>query len=283
MNITPTTRKHTMSIQVEILMGLPGSGKTHYAKTHESKFNKIYTIILDELSSVQQYGKNTPLPILLSASVQRIKNYAHTIIIDGPFFTNEHIKCALQSIATMYDQIHVTIHHWNENRDYCLKNDGGRRDVPSTYTIMNAKYEQPDIQWLNAELKSLNVHVTEVVLHDVQLKPDWIRYWRSHIWLDDNKLYSESWRTGGCWRDCWGNSSYVSTEDPLPFTALDSLLEKVAFNLTFLQYQRIQEQCVTTETNYRADYYGGGITFCRWVCDLPKLYEMLHQYGYASA
>lgn len=270
-------------VNIELLMGLPGSGKTHYAKEHENHRNGTYAVILDELSDIRCYGKRKPMHELVQIGVGELYNRAKTIILDGPFFTNEQIRLALSAAAEEYGTIHVTIHHWEENREYCLKNDGGRREVPSTHTILNAEYEIPNTQWLNAQLAEQEVIITKVVTHDVELKPDWLRYWRAHLWHDDGKLHSESWCTGGCWKDCWGGSSPVSPEDPLPFKALDELLLEIAPQITFLQYKRIQDECVSSESTYDRDYYGGGVSRCHWVCNLEKLYEMLHQFGYATA
>ncbi len=269
-------------INVEILMGLPGSGKTHHAKSHENRRTGVYAVILDELSDIRNYGRKHSMEELISLGVCDVYSNAKTIILDGPFFTNEHLRIALHSVAQEYGKVYVTIHHWEENRDYCLKNDGGRREVKSTYTIENAEYETPDVKWLHEQLAGNDVHIENVVIHEIELKPEWLRFWKPHQWHEDGKLYSDSWCTGGCWNDCWGGSSPASPEDPYPFTELTELLEKVAPNLTFLQYKRIEQECVSTETHYERDYYGGGVSRCQWVCNLEKLYEILHNYGHVS-
>lgn len=269
-------------VTVELMMGLPGSGKTHYTKSRENSRAGVRAVILDELSDIRCYGKKHSMPDLVQIGVSDIYRYANTILLDGPFFTNEHVRLALHAIAQEYGNITVIIHHWLENRDYCIKNDGGRRDVPSVHTIQTAEYERPDIQWLNAQLAANGVNVQKVVEHEVELKPEWIRYWRPVQYHDDGKLYSQSWCTGGCWNDCWGGSSPASPEEPYPFTELTELLEKIAPNLTFLQYKRIETACVSTETHYERDYYGGAVSRCKWVCDLEKLYDILKTYEYVA-
>lgn len=269
-------------VTVELMMGLPGSGKTHYTKERENNRGGVRSVILDELSDIRCYGKKHSMPDLVQIGVSNVYRYANTILLDGPFFTNEHVRLALHAIAQEYGNITVIIHHWLENRDYCLKNDGGRRDVPSVHTIQNAEYEYPDIQWLNEQLSANGVTVQKVVEHEVELKPEWIRYWRPIKYQDDGKLYSMSWCTGGCWKDCWGGSTPAIPEEPYEFTELDELLEEIAPTLSYLQYKRIRRDCVDTHTYGQNDYYGGGTTHCQWTCDLEKLYEILKEYGYAN-
>lgn len=269
------------NINVEIMMGLPGSGKTHYTKEHENRHAGIYAVVLDELSDIRVYGKRHSMEELVQLGADKYYRYAQTILLDGPFFTNEHLRVALHAVAQEYGVVTVTIHHWLEDRETCLKNDGGRREVPSSITIQTATYERPNANWLNEQLAGNDVHVIKVVEHTVKLKPDWLRFWRPIKWHEDGMMYSMSWCTGGCWNDCWGGSSPVSPEDPYDFKELDELLEKIAPNLTFLQYKRIQRECVSIHSSSERDYYGGVVHRAQWKCNLEKLYEILHEYGYA--
>lgn len=271
-------------INIELLMGLPGSGKTHYAKEKEDKNNGTYAVILDDLADIQCqcYGKHKPVTELIQLGCRNIHNRARTIILDGLFLTNEQVILALRSVAQEFKSVDVVIHQWNEDREICLKNDGGRREASSSITIQSALYELIDVNYINQRLFDSNVQITKVIKHTVELKPDWQRYWRPHVWHDDGKLRSPSWHTGGYWGDCWGGKHPVSPEDPYNFDKLDELLEKVAPKLTFLQYKRIQQECVSTEITDKCDYYGGYIHCCNWVCDLEALYSLLEQYGYTT-
>lgn len=269
-------------VDVEIMMGLPGSGKTHYTKEHENQRAGVYAVVLDELSDIRVCGQRRSMEELVRFGVDQHYRTVQTILLDGPFFTNQHLRIALHAVAQEYGTVTVTIHHWLEDRETCLKNDGGRREVPSSATIQTARYEQPDVDWLNEQLAENGVHVVKVVTHKVQLKPDWLRYWKPLQWHEDGKLYSMSWCTGGYRNDCWGGSSPAFVEEPYNFDELDALLEKIAPQLTFLQYKRIHSTCVSTETQSQSDYYGGVVHRCCWVCDLEKLYTILHEYGYAN-
>ena len=56
---------------------------------------------------------------------------------------------------------------------------------------------------------------------------------------------------------------------------LDNFLEKVAPNITFLQYKNITNGCVSTEEFSDGDYYGGTTYHLRYMLDVRKLYECL--------
>ena len=95
-------------ITIELLMGLPGSGKTHYAKNHENRRVGVYAVILDELSDIRCYGKRHSMEDLIHLGVCDVYRNAKKIILDGPFFTNEHIRVALHVIAQEYGRVDVT-------------------------------------------------------------------------------------------------------------------------------------------------------------------------------
>ena len=40
-------------VTVELMMGLPGSGKTHYTKSRENSRAGVRAVILDELSDIR--------------------------------------------------------------------------------------------------------------------------------------------------------------------------------------------------------------------------------------
>lgn len=42
-----------------------------------------------------------------------------------------------------------------------------------------------------------------------------------------------------------------------------------------MQYKKLYNHCVTTETEGEGDYYGGHVEHAFFVCNLPKLHEML--------
>lgn len=278
-----------MDIELHVLMGLPGSGKTTFTEELKKKLSRKGTgracavLHMDELRSVVRYGKKASLREIISNEVYHCvyKDTKH-LIIDGPVFTNEDIFNVVKATAPSFHKVTVTIYRWNEDRETCLKNDGGRRELPSANTILHAPYEKVNIDGLNERIKDFDAQIVKVINNKVVLKDDWDRYFRHIVHVsDDKKLRSEKWCTGGSYGNCWNDHlSPVSPEEPLEFEELDDLLEKIAPNVTFLHYKKIRNKCVKTEESYDSDYYGGGCNYMNWVCDLEKLYELLENQGY---
>lgn len=275
-----------MDIKLYVMMGLPGSGKTTQADllARESPASHVCVLHLDELRSGFRYNKNTPLRTVINGELSRqlYHNLKH-VVLDGPIFTNEDLYQAITAVAPSFDNVKVIVYHWNEDRDTCLKNDGGRRDIPSATTILNAPYEDVDVDALNERLKGYNASITKVIQKTVVLKEGWERYFRHRdVYIsDDKKLRSDKWCTGGSYGSCWDNRlTPVSPDKALEFEELDKLLTEIAPTITFLQYKAIMNYCVDQEESYNRDYYGGGTSYLNWVCDLKKLHEKLEEFGY---
>jgi hypothetical protein len=49
---------------------------------------------------------------LVQFGVDQHYRTAQTILLDGPFFTNQHLRIALYAVAQEYGTVTVTIHHW---------------------------------------------------------------------------------------------------------------------------------------------------------------------------
>jgi predicted kinase len=276
-----------MDIKLEILMGLPGSGKTTFAKEREKKYfsQECMTISLDDINNCKRYGRKVSLDEKIGELLSgKLKKTTKCIIVDGLILTNEDLFNVITAIAPRFGKVDVVVYQWNEDRDTCLKNDGGRRELPSANTILYAKYEVVNVEEINEKIKDWDASVSKVVKKDVILKEGWERYFRHIAYVDeDKKLRSGRWCTGGAYGNCWDSHlSPVSGEDPLEFKALDDLLESIAPNITFLHYKKIRSECVNTEETYERDYYGGGCSYLNWVCDLEKLYAILEEKGYIS-
>lgn len=94
--------------------------------------------------------------------------------------------------------------------------------------------------------------------------------------LDDS--ISVEWTTGGmCGGSCWneGADHPVSAEAPRELTDLDIILEKLAPNLTFLQYKRIDRECTTEITGTHDDYYGNYTDYAKKTLSLIDLFNTL--------
>ena len=266
-----------------ITMGLPGSGKTHFA--NKSKSNETHVINLDEIRDKKFFNhKDYRIHDYIREGMKSWRGQ-HQVMLDGLFLTNCDLLDAILCFREYADhKMYVVVHHWAADRETCLKNDGGRREKRSTKIILNAKYEDVDIEFLNEQLKSFKaeyIEVSKVIEHDVVLKPDWIRYFKTHISFGtDGKLRSESWSLGGKRGSCYGGTYYSDGEEPLEFDELEDLLEKKCPNLLHRHYRYIWKDCVKTEERTEDEYYGGYTTYMNWVCDLEKMYAILKDYGY---
>lgn len=275
-------------IELDILMGLPASGKTTYAEKN-TKSPLDYLIDIDGIrDDIWMRGKNLSIEAIIDIGMQRISYSARKriqrIVVDGLFLTNEHIRQVVEGVAKYYDEVSVVVHRWNEDRDTCLKNDGGRRENPSTNTILNAVYEDVDVEWLNSEIEEYQATIVNIVHHKVKLKEDWYCYLRTYLSFGkDGMLRSPTWITGGVYGNCYDNSmGAVSAEEPLEFDAFDNLLEKICPTITFLHYKRLRQYCVSIEDTREDDYYSGYTLKNNWVCDLQKMYEKLSELGYVA-
>lgn len=281
-----------MAIELHILMGLPGSGKSTFAEELREKLrtkckreHSAIILSVDELKNKSPYGATLGENIRRELS-WRMYNETKHIIVDGPIFTNEDLYQMIKETSACFrkEKVDVTVYHWNKDRETCLKNDGGRRELLSATTILYAPYEEVDIDWLRKQLEKSNLREIKVIKKKVVLKEGWERYFRHMTSVShDKKLRSKQWCAGGSCGNCWDNHlRTVDAEAPVDFDELDELLEKVAPNTTFLHYKKIRKQCVNTEEYYERDYYGGGVTYVNWVCDLEKLYKLLEAQGYIS-
>lgn len=137
-----------MTIDIYIMMGLPGSGKTTYCETHAKNKENI----------VEYLGQ--PLNLELKEE----------IYIDGLILTNEKLSNLInREIEPLKDyflleEINIKLHivYFKENREQCLINDeyrmkNGHRNMLANHTIENMKFEYPNINLI----KDYDVDVIE--------------------------------------------------------------------------------------------------------------------------
>ena len=74
------------------------------------------------------------------------------------------------------------------------------------------------------------------------------------------EVVSVEWSTGGIMGgSCWENSHpepYTSDEKEPPFEALDALLQELRPNLTFLEFRKLERECVHEHKYTQNEYYG---------------------------
>ena len=249
---------------VNILVGLPGSGKTYWASSQKDKYAKFLIVDCDTLEQV--YHKNYMNRIYDNIANNFYGNYDNSfIIIDGLFLTNNSIVKVINSLGPLKKNFKFILHIWNEDRDTCLKNDNGRRKNASTTMIKTGVFEQIDLNSIKTQT-GLNINTQK---HVVELKPDWAFFADEQKNVKDGKLCSNTWIIS-CSSDF-----YTPELQPKDFLELDELLEKIYPTITYLQYKKLFRECVSIETIYDYEYYVGDITKGRYVCDIEKFYNLI--------
>lgn len=272
--------------KVTLLYGLPGSGKTFYAKENSDEGRYRPTVAVLDVDAIARYltreGRSDCSWDKIEAHVGRDccgkLNHRDEVIVDGLITTIDVAKrymAAIQKEATeQYKfQIHFKVVWWTPDREACLWNDRGRRKVDSTETIKNIPFEQPSEEAFK-EFKA-NVERKKVVRKPVH------KAWAGENELgDQDTLESDTWCLGGTGRGYDGYEWSVSpTPQPVNFEAFDKLLEKLCPQISFLQYKKVYAACVTIKESSSSDYYGGSTNYAQYSCDLKKLHEALTQIG----
>lgn len=288
------------TVLVEILVGLPGSGKTYYAKEQgvhpdvcfadRSKEKAMY-ICTDKDA---YYGRKprTIEQIIYNHEfgrwiMCRNRNWDHWII-DGLFLTNDvqhKVVDALYNEINKYiDDIKLKIRfvYFKEDREACLYNDRARnREKLANITIEHADYEKPDIDTLQRDFPKFEFKLVEKEVHKMNIFES--KFLTRASYYDENELRSDTWCLGGTWGNCWGDGGQVSAdEQPTEFKEFDELLLDVCPNITFLQYKALYGATVTIETEEEHDYYGGSTENAYYKCNLKELYDKMVQMGLIS-
>lgn len=265
-------------LTLHIMMGLPASGKTTFAKKlHEKYGTSSYLICMDDDNTTYCGNKR---------SIKRLKHDCYSVslskehlIVDGLVLTNEDLLNVIQAVANCFADIEVIVYHWNEDRETCIWNDGNRRDTPSYITITKAQYDSVvNKEEINKNLRK-DVKIIKVVEKIVERKTKKEVFISQVSNRDKNdRLCSVKWCTGGAYGNCWDNTMYpVSAEDPVDFVEFNELLESICPDISFLKYLKLKKECVSIDSEYKSDYYGGGCGYSWYICDLNKLYDILEE------
>jgi len=261
--------------ELHISVGLPGSGKT-------TLFKKLYSaqgrticchIECDSYLRIHR-SRYKDMEALLK---DRMRTFQDITFLDGLFLNKQDIYRILKIAKEENIAVDkVIIHYWTPDRDACQWNDIGRREEDSSITIANAEIDSVEkIMKANRSFENIKF---EMQVYDVVKKEPW------KVFADSNGLYTnedgilsgESWCLGGSWNDCWGSTGSVSPSSPPEgFFALDNLLEKIAPNISFLQYKKILNECVSTDEFSDHDYYGGSTYHNKQMLNVIALYNYL--------
>lgn len=254
--------------------GLPGSGKTTFLKSLKKDTYEARYVDVDALSRRARMNKKS-VNAYLDEELMCYREKCITFV-DGLFTTNEDLIELIKIIKNENEKyektLSITVYYWNEDRDSCIWNDEYRRDENSIASIKSLPYEKPDKKLLlektglEVELISKTIVRKEGYVHDAN---------GLGFYLSGKYLISDNWSVGGTVCDCWGGCHAAYASDPVNFTELDKFLEAKKPDLTFLQYKRIWNECVSTDDYQEGDYYGGCVTYMYYKCDMEKLYKIL--------
>jgi len=261
--------------ELHISVGLPGSGKTtEFDKLFESSDNKRKNIRIQCDNFL--IGSRLRYENMSELILDRSRLFCEITFLDGLFLTLENVKEVVDSVKDRVQK--VVIHYWEPNVEACKWNDEGRRSLNSKITIENARVDSLD------EIKKIKNSFDKIEflfkIHIVTKKPEWKHFSDVNgLYCDENGIVKgESWSLGGSWADCWGNQGTVSPGSrPDGMSELDTLLEKVAPNISFLQYKKITNECISTKDFSEGDYYGGCVYYSQYVLDVKSLFDILKE------
>ena len=262
-------------MKVQILMGLPGSGKTTYAKQLKST-DSIGFQWVDLDTELRRNKERTikNLSKLIEFGFYRYRDNVY--ILDGLIHTNERLDMIIGEVIKNEELTDIEVHYWRENRAQCLINDKYRRSLSSASSIKNLALDVPDLN----QLKSLFNNIS-IKYHDVPQKPDWLIFADKHglgCTIDEPYVKSDSWSTGGSHGNCWDDSiRYHDGEEPLKeFKEFDALITCVNEGISFVTYKELYASSVSIGTKHEKDYYGGrGSNYAYYQYDVEILYRKL--------
>ena len=283
------------TVLVEILVGLPGSGKTYYAKEQgvhpdvcfadRSKEKAMYICTDKDVyygcksRTIEQIIHNHEFGYWI---ICHNHNWDHWII-DGLFLTN---NIQHKVVDVLYNEIHkyndiklkIRFVYFKEDREACLYNDQARnRKKLANITIEHADYEKPDIETLQKDFPKIEFELKEKEVHKMNIFES--KFLTKGSCNNEQELRSDTWCLGGTCGNCWDDTlSHIGAdEQPTEFKEFDDLLMEVCPNITLLQYKKLYNSLVSIEIECESDYYGGSTENAYYKCNLKDLYNMMKE------
>lgn len=265
--------KHLKELHISV--GLPASGKTTLFKKLINDRKGIVSKVHIECDRYRNiHSKDKQMDVIIKEAIRRFEEYTY---LDGLFLTKQDINEALLIVRKERVKVDkVIIHYFRPDREKCQWNDLGRRDTNSTITIENAKIDTlEEIMEIEEDISDIKFQSKS---HKVVEKEKWKVFAdTNNLYTDENGIASgESWCLGGSWADCWGGGGSVSgSPQPEGCYVIDDLLEEIAPTISFLQYKKIMNECVSIDEFSEGDYYGGSTRHAKQLVNIPALYNYL--------
>lgn len=279
-----------MIYEFNICMGLPGSGKTEFIKndiraTKSSAKAKDFTIDLDHYIHTGKTITDVLYSELDKKHLDRWKSvYNKTVVyIDGLILTFDTLVEVINTCKSVLnftdeDTVIFNIHHWDEDREQCLKNDeyrikSGKRNKSAKSTIKHAKFDNVEHYGTTKPVDNIKYNV---IKHKVYITDFYNAVFKSNA-TNKDFMYSKSWAMGGEEGNCW-NSNIVAIAPEEPYTVFrefESLVWHIAPDIKFWEYKKLYNACVTIEKSTDYGYYGSWEMYAQFKCDLRKLYNMM--------
>ncbi len=266
-------------MDIRFLMGLPGSGKTSYAKELvENSYNYKRIVDLDYIFKFSKTKEEREKKIISNIK-REIRSHPSELILDSLILTKEDVKYFYDLIHKITNITKVIIDIWNPDKEQCIINDLARgRETLSKETILNINFIPPT-QKEFIELFDKKVFLSYFI-HEVYRTPKYEEFFTGQG-IKMNKKYMESdyWSLGGTGHN-WNGESYKIDPEPQPinFKEFDDLLFKLCPDISFLLYKKLYNETVDIYEYNNNDYYSDTMS-AKYRCNLEKLYELLEKYN----
>lgn len=161
-----------------ILIGLPGSGKSSWAKQYESENPNCRHIEFDKCCILEPIYFSFEDAIM--GEISKNSEYG-ILILDFIFSTNKHIETIINSCNNIKVE-QVELHYWETNRQQCIINDRIRmilekREYDCSGSIKHRKIEQPALEYFKEKYKDVDFYICN---HEVY-KCEEINQYANHL------------------------------------------------------------------------------------------------------
>jgi len=238
---------------INVLVGLPGSGKTFFAKKRVKTLNYFYV-------DGDQF-LNNPIEKLIDY-IKSEENKHTKIIVDGLFLTRKIQQIFIDAFSDNGNNGKIIFTYFSPDREACLYNDKKRnREINAEITIKNAKIERPNPSFLHEVITVKKFNYVNDIMEEIKIK--------------DFEIQSERWCTGGTYGTCWDEDegpTELGEEEALPYDSCSAYTKILQYYFSnWENYIEKYSFCLDEITEDEADYYGGCAHYSLWDLDADIL------------